>query len=407
MSVDTVLNSGTLVPLRGHGAVVAGLLRAAREERLPHALLFEGPSGVGKFLAARHLAAGLLCAAAGTAEEGGAESCGSCGPCKRFAAGTHPDVLVLDPRAEGEEVLKLNRIADRDDSPGPTVGGFLSLKAGEGGYRVVLVRGAELMNSAAQNALLKTLEEPAPRVALVLVTSRPRQLLETVRSRCVAVGFSPLAEAELEEVLGGLDGAAEVLADGGRRDLLRWGLGSPGRVLELWGQRRLAVRKELVELLAGERQAAQCAASLRDLEGDWGGKTATAQGRGRLRVVLEVGLELLRALVLAEGLPAAAVPLGKMPLDNTPADNMALGINGPGCPIHGAALAQVMERGPAPASLRRWQVDQLLRSLQDVGANMNTDAIMDRALVALARRELDAACLAAPGSGGWGGDASP
>jgi hypothetical protein len=177
--------------------------------------------------------------------------------------------------------------------------------------------------------------------------------------------------------------------------------------LELWGQRRLAVRKELVELLAGERQAAQCAASLRDLEGDWGGKTATAQGRGRLRVVLEVGLELLRALVLAEGLPAAAVPRGKMPLDNTPADNMALGINGPGCPIHGAALAQVMERGPAPASLRRWQVDQLLRSLQDVGANMNTDAIMDRALVALARRELDAACLAAPGSGGWGGDASP
>ena len=58
---------------------------------------------------------------------------------------------------------------------------------------------------------------------------------------------------------------------------------------------------------------------------------------------------------------------------------------------------------PASDALRRWQVDQLLSAVQDVEANMNTDAIMDRSLWALARRELDEGCLAAPGSGGWAG----
>ncbi len=369
------MSAEQLTELRGHGGVVEGLLRAAHEGRLPHALCLEGPEGVGKFLAARHLAAGLLCTGERTGERAGEHTgehtgdalraCGLCGPCKRFLAGTHPDVLVLDPRAAGEESLKLNRIAERDDSPGPTVGGFLTLKAGEGGYRVVIVRDAELMNAAAQNALLKTLEEPAARVVLALVTSRPRQLLETVRSRCVALSCAPLAQDEMEAILGDLAAGGER-----RAELMSWGRGAPGRVLELVARDMLTVRGHLAALLAGEAEPAESGRCLRELEGDFGGKTATAQARERLRAVLEVGLELLRELLLAGGHGT----------------------------VHGAALAAVR---PASQRLRHWQVDQLLLALQDVGANMNTDAILDRALTALHRRELDAGCLTAPGSGGW------
>lgn len=380
------MSSDDLGTLRGHDPILAGLWRAACENRLPHALLFEGPDGVGKFLAARHLAAGLLCETGPAIEADGqnaGRACGICGPCKRFASATHPDVLVIDPGSEGEEILKLNRIADRDDSPDTTVGGFLSLKAGEGGFRVVILRDAELMNAPAQNALLKTLEEPAARVLLVLVTGRPRRLLETVRSRCVSVSFSPLTVAETEDVLVAMTGEREEMGfpeRGPRRELLmRWGRGAPGRVLVLMAKGMLPIRDHLAALLCGEDEPGACNQALGEVRGVWGGKTASAQGRDRVRVVLGVALELLGELIEARG-----------------------GTRHPGAcgSVHGDALEGVR---PASDALRRWQVDQLLSAVQDVEANMNTDAIMDRSLWALARRELDEGCLAAPGSGGWAG----
>ena len=79
---------------------------------------------------------------------------------------------------------------------------FLDLRAGEGGWKVVLVREAERLGEAAQNAFLKTLEEPRPRVLLALESSRPERLLPTVRSRLVRVRLEPLSAADAEAVLG-------------------------------------------------------------------------------------------------------------------------------------------------------------------------------------------------------------
>ena len=164
----------------GHAEAIAGLLRAAAGRRLAHALLLSGPDGIGKFLAAEWLAFGLLCA------RGPARPCGACGPCKRLLAGTHADILVLDPESEGEEEIKISRITRRERDSQPNVGDFLSLRPMEGGWRVVILRDADRMNEEAQNALLKTLEEPGTSTLLALVASRPESLLPTTRSRCVS-----------------------------------------------------------------------------------------------------------------------------------------------------------------------------------------------------------------------------
>ena len=147
--------------LHGHGAVLEGLWRSAAAGRLPHALLFRGPEGIGKFLAMRTLAAGLLC------DGGPGAPCGACGPCKRVRSDNHADLFPVDAVAHGFDILTIHFVVHRDDPPpayqGPAVEDFLLLRAHEGGWRVVLMREAERMNEAAQNAFLKTLEEPTPR----------------------------------------------------------------------------------------------------------------------------------------------------------------------------------------------------------------------------------------------------
>ena len=97
------LSSGELVITRPktHGDVLLGLWKSAADGRLPHALLFSGPSGVGKFLSAGWFAAGLLCA------RGPGEPCLTCGPCKRVRSGSHPDLFVVDAAASGQDQLTI------------------------------------------------------------------------------------------------------------------------------------------------------------------------------------------------------------------------------------------------------------------------------------------------------------
>ena len=199
---------------RGHGAVLEGLWRAAASGRLPHALLLRGAEGVGKYLAARWLAAGLLC------DEGPDWPCGVCGPCKRVASDNHADVFVVDAVAAGESAITVPFVTPRDAPAssgysGRTILEFLSLRAMEGGWRVVIVRELERMNHAAQNAFLKMLEEPGRDTLLLLECSRPASLLDTVKSRVVPIAFERLADADAAAVLtaSGIDGReAEALA---------------------------------------------------------------------------------------------------------------------------------------------------------------------------------------------------
>ena len=178
----------------GQGEALEHWQRRARRLLLPHALVVEGARGIGKTTVMRWLSASLLCPSELDAEE----PCGVCRTCTRTAADVHPDVHVID-RAHDEKdaeendksfyVIKVDQVrqAQRD----------LSRLAVEGRARVLHIADADCMEEEAQNALLKTLEEPGQATFLLLEARRPEQLLPTVRSRVQRLRVRPLDDATL------------------------------------------------------------------------------------------------------------------------------------------------------------------------------------------------------------------
>lgn len=178
--------------LRGQNTAVSVLERALTRQRLAHAYLFEGPSGVGKERAAMGLAKAALC----LARPG--KGCDHCGVCARVDAGNHPDVRVFRPRAEGHRNIQVETLR-QDILPVAQFAPF------EGQSAFLIFPDADLSfplsHPESANALLKTLEEPRPHVHFVLLSERAEQLLVTIRSRCQRVRFGRLPPLVLEHVL--------------------------------------------------------------------------------------------------------------------------------------------------------------------------------------------------------------
>lgn len=138
------------------------------QQRLPHALLLSSPAGYGKRHFAQALAQKLLCQ---RASEFG---CGNCRDCQQFAAASHPDYHVIE--AEAGRAIRIDQIRALQD--------FIPYSSHAGGYRIVVLVGAEQMNANAANSLLKTLEEPPPGRLLILLSQAPSRLAPTILSRC-------------------------------------------------------------------------------------------------------------------------------------------------------------------------------------------------------------------------------
>ena len=187
--------------LIGNERVKASLAQLLKNGRVPNSLLFAGPDGVGKKRFAFELARALVCK---SLEE---RPCGKCSACDRVRPFTpapsdkkddykkvffdqHPDVGVIVP-------FNRNLLVD-------TIRAFekeAHFQPFEAEARVFILNDAEKMNDEASNALLKTLEEPAPTTFIILITSRPDALLSTIRSRCQTIRFAPVPHAELAEIL--------------------------------------------------------------------------------------------------------------------------------------------------------------------------------------------------------------
>ena len=154
------------------------LQQARQQGRLPHALLFSGPRGVGKERFALALSQSLLC----PDRDGEGRPCGVCRHCHLLQSGSHPDFQWVVPEAESKSgEIKIEAIRE--------LTGGAALTAQSGGYKVVIIQPAHRMNKAAANSLLKTLEEPTRETLIILLTEHPARLLPTIRSRCQQVLF--------------------------------------------------------------------------------------------------------------------------------------------------------------------------------------------------------------------------
>jgi len=183
----------TLASVLGQPRAIEALQAALRGGSVHHAYLFAGPEGVGKELAAVGLAQALTC------PEQPEVGCGTCASCLRVARGLHPDVTWVMP--DDERVSR--GLAGRSDFSGTPsrelrveqIRGLqerLALRGLESKRKVALIISAQTMNVQAQNAFLKTLEEPPSETTLILVASAMDKLLPTIRSRCGKVHFGPL-----------------------------------------------------------------------------------------------------------------------------------------------------------------------------------------------------------------------
>ena len=173
----------------GHRRLVDLLSRAVARDSLPPSLILAGPSGVGKKRAAVAVAQALNCLSPRSGKD--FDSCGTCPACTRIARGVHPDVLIVEPGDSGS--IKVDQVRDIVDRS--------MYRPFDGKRRVVIIDDADALVPSAQNALLKTLEEPPSSSVFMLVTSRPDLLLPTVVSRCPRLRFRALDDADVVAVL--------------------------------------------------------------------------------------------------------------------------------------------------------------------------------------------------------------
>lgn len=221
----------------GHAAPESRFLDAFNSERLHHAWLLHGAKGVGKatfaYQAASFLLAderneppGMFAPPTPTSLAGSDEDAGR----RRVRVGSHADLFTATPEGPGKQITA--------EAARNLIQSF-QLTAGEGAWRVAIIDAADDLNRSAANILLKLIEEPPPRTAILIVTHNPGRLLPTIRSRCAKLPFEPLAEADVASIVrdrrpdaedalveevttlsGGLPGRALALLDGGGAEVI-------------------------------------------------------------------------------------------------------------------------------------------------------------------------------------------
>jgi DNA polymerase-3 subunit delta' len=270
---------------------IAALEAALSRRQVHHAWLFHGPDGVGKELAAVGLAQALTC------PEAPYVGCGTCSSCRRIDKRNHPDVTVVMP----EDELVRRGLAGRSDfahTPSRDIRieqvrqlqERLAFRALEAKTKVAILVSAHAMNPPAQNALLKTLEEPPKDTVLLLVTSAADKLLPTIRSRCAKAAFGPLPVDFLtERLLAGTQGVAEATA----RQAAAMASGSLARALA-FDVDALAERRSVIERFE--------ALDPKDARG-W---LTLAEALAEERATAEVALDVLQ--VWLRDVAVAAVP---------------------------------------------------------------------------------------------------
>ncbi len=170
----------------GHEQVKEHLMHAILSDKVNHAYIFNGPEGSGKRLLAEAFAMALQC------EKGGPTPCGSCRSCRQAADGNHPDIIhVTHEKPNTIGVDDIRRQLNQD----------MAIKPYNGRYKIYIVDEAEKMNVQAQNALLKTIEEPPSYGIILLLTTKAEAFLPTILSRCITLNLRAVADSVIRAYL--------------------------------------------------------------------------------------------------------------------------------------------------------------------------------------------------------------
>jgi DNA polymerase-3 subunit delta' len=166
----------------GHGKSIGILQRIVSSGRIAHAYLFLGPEGTGRKKSAEAFIAAVFC--------GRDDACGECPSCRKFAAGNHPDLHLVQPDGQ---FIKIDQIRALQRE--------LAFRPYEAPRKACIIDGADRLNQSSGNALLKTLEEPPGNALLILLATTTDNVLPTIRSRCQQLLFSGIPTEEIEAFL--------------------------------------------------------------------------------------------------------------------------------------------------------------------------------------------------------------
>ncbi len=167
----------------GHEKNIEHLEKAISSKQISHAYIFNGEDGIGKLTTAKAFAKAVLCETQ--------SSCGTCQSCAQADSNNHPDMIYVTHEKKGISV----------DDIRTQVNNTVGIKPYSSEYKIYIINDAEKMNVQAQNALLKTIEEPPAYAILILVTNNKEAFLETILSRCVVLNFGPVKKEQVEEYI--------------------------------------------------------------------------------------------------------------------------------------------------------------------------------------------------------------
>lgn len=244
-------------------------MRSVKAGRIAHAFLLSGPHGTGKRTCANYLTQTILCASPQA-------PCGQCPACKKVLAGLHPDVHVVGEEEKSISVDSIRALRDQ-----------LALRPFEADRHIALIPRADRMTAQAQNALLKTLEEPAGGNVFFLLTDQPGAMLPTIVSRCRRLRFSPVSVEACAEIL-----AEKGVEPGRARLAAACAQGAVGRALEIAGDEDYLPLREkalssLKALSGGKAGVARAISFLGE------GKSAAARAPEWLEILEVVARDLM------------------------------------------------------------------------------------------------------------------